>query len=121
MSSAERLDPSPPPATEATLLVWVDRPRPGRTLQGLVGLTPPSFVFRSSGDLEEGAVDLAAFGCAHRDTAVAFSPGAVHSSVILSETRDGRGGAEYHLIGAGFRDLYTIGWAARAAALRFNP
>ncbi len=115
MSLAQRLHPaplapSPLDRMDATVLVWMDRALPGRTLQGLVGLTPPSFVFRSSQtDLADGAVDLSAFGCAHRVTAVAFSPGAAHWSVTLAETLPGRGGAEYHVIGAGFHDLYAIG------------
>jgi hypothetical protein len=120
MSLAHHLDPPPLGRTEATLLVWVDRALPGSTLQGLVGLRPPSFVIRSGeADLVDGAVDLAAYGCAHRLTAIAFTPGAAHSSVTLAEALDG--GPEYHVVAEGFLDLYTIGWAARTAALTFNP
>ncbi len=127
MSLAQRLDPAPlDPAlhdeADAALLLWVDRARPGGPMQGPVGLTPPSLVIRSSQAVGmERRVDLAAFGCAHRVTAVDFRPGPGCSALSLSETLAGSGGGEYQVLGAGFVDLYTIGWAARAAAVTFRP
>ena len=67
--------------------------------------------------------DLAARGYAHQVTALAFTPGGDCSSITLREDLDTGPSsrvAEYRVHTAGFLNLYTIGWAARAAELVFN-
>jgi hypothetical protein len=73
--------------------------------------------------MRTGWIDLAAYGCAHRATAIAFCPGDDYSSVTLSDALEPSAhcrAGEYELSNPGLLDLYTIGWAARTAAITFN-
>jgi hypothetical protein len=73
--------------------------------------------------LSTGRIDLADFGCAHRVTAIAFTPGHGCSSVTLIEGLQRSSDdqiAELEVAGGRFVDLYTVGWAARTAAIIFN-
>jgi hypothetical protein len=105
----------------ATVLVWLDLARPRDTGQRLLGLVPASHVLSAPGN---GRIDLADFGCAHRVTAVAFTPGPGCTSVTLREALDTAPSsrvAEYRISDGGFVDLFTVGWAARTAEVVFNP
>ena len=107
-----------------SLQVWVDHVRGASGQRGLFALPLPAFVFRPEQvSLSTGRIDLADFGCAHRMTAIAFTPGNDCSSVTLIDglqrSYDDRI-AELEVAGGRFVDLYSIGWAARAAAIMFN-
>jgi hypothetical protein len=134
MSLAHQLDYLPDEApsvawndlqpAEATVLIWVDRVTPARPFQCTVGSAPPSVVLHPGhADRERGLIDLADFGCAYRATAIAFSPGDEFSSITLCDTVNGRQEsryAEYQIRRRGYLNLYTVGWAARTAAVTFN-
>jgi hypothetical protein len=124
MSLAPHTDPLSPAAAPragaATGVVWAAAAGPRDTGAALVGLAAPSHVLRATPD---GRVDLASLGCAHRVTAIAFTPGPGCRSVTLREALDTTSSsrvAEYRVRRAGFVDLYTVGWAARTAEVVFN-
>jgi hypothetical protein len=121
--------PDSPPTADllpsvASLQIWIDQAREAEDRRGLIALTLPKFVIRlDQARLSTGRIDLADFGCAHRVTAIAFSPGDGCSSVTLIDSLgyspEDRV-TELEIGGHRFVDLYTIGWAARTAAVIFN-
>jgi hypothetical protein len=115
VTTAEPREPAP-----GTLMVW--RHVPGWTdATGLVGLEPPAFVFHPlQAEPHTGTIDLRQFRFAYQAAAVAFAPGPGYTSVTLAETADSSG-PSYTLVTAGLVDLYSVGWAARAGAVTFNP
>ena len=110
--------------TRATMLMWVDRDRHLSTPHGLVGLAPPALVLNHPPTGREvGRIDLAELGYAHRITAVAFLPSVGCTSITLREALDTSPSArvaEYQISKPGFLDLYSVGWAVRAAEVVFN-
>ena len=104
-----------------TLMLWRHVPQCTESVPGMVGLEPPTFVFYPfQAEPHSGMIDLHVFRFAYQAAAVAFAPGAGCSSVTLAETADPKGPA-YTLETTGLVDLYSVGWAARAGAVSFNP
>lgn len=135
MSPTQHLDASPPAPlaaalreaepSKATVRLWVGRAAPHESWRDQARPGEPSVVLgHPAEDPPEGRINLAHFGCAHRVTAIAFTPGPGCSSVTLREALDTSSTArvaEYQVSEPGFTDLYAIGWAARTAELVFNP
>ncbi len=84
-------------------------------------MEPPTFVFYPfQAEPHTGMIDLRLFRFAYQAAAVAFAPGAGYTSVTLAETAEPSGPA-YTLATTGLLNLYSVGWAARAGAVTFNP
>jgi len=104
-----------------TLMLWRHVPQCSESVPGMVGLEPPTFVFYPfQAEPHSGMIDLRVFRFAYQAAAVAFTPGAGYTAVTLAETADPNGPA-YTLETTGLVDLYSVGWAARAGAVSFNP
>jgi len=104
-----------------TLMLWRHVPQCTESVLGAVGLEPPTFVFYPfQAEPHSGMIDLQVFRFAYQAAAVAFAPGAGCTAVTLAETAD-RKGPSYTLETTGLVDLYSVGWAARAGAVSFNP
>lgn len=104
-----------------TLMLWRHVPPHHEVVPGVVGLEPPTFVFYPfQAEPHTGMIDLRQFRFAYQAAAVAFAPGCGCTSVTLAETADSSGPA-YTLATSGLVDLYSVGWAARAGAVTFNP
>jgi hypothetical protein len=104
-----------------TLMLWRHVPQCAESVPGMVGLEPPTFVFYPfQAEPQSGMIDLHVFRFAYQAAAVAFTPGAGYTSVTLAETAVSNGPA-YTLETTGLVDLYSVGWAARAGAVSFNP
>jgi hypothetical protein len=109
-----------PPAA-GTLMLWRHVPQHTEFLPGIVGLEPPTFVFHPfQAEPSTGVIDLTQFRFAYQAAAAAFAPSQSYTSVTLSETADATG-PTYVLNTSGLFNLYSIGWAARAGAVTFNP
>jgi len=109
------------PLAPGTLMLWRDVPQCTESASGMVGLELPTFVFYPfQAEPHSGRIDLHVFRFAYQAAAVAFAPGAGYSSVTLAETAD-RNGPAYTPETTGLVDLYSVGWAARAGAVTFNP
>lgn len=99
--------------TTPVLCLWQHMP---------TGSTPehPSVVLRPQmADPRTGVICLAQLDFAYCATAASFSPGEDWTGATLYET-SGLDGAGLDLRQAGIIDLFRVGWASRAGAIRFS-
>ena len=119
MPTADALTTDRRPLTTAALLLWEQMPTAPTSLLDLASLPTPSVVLHPGAAEDDRVICLAAVGFAYRARAVAFAPAHGWTSVTLLEAR-GVPHPELELAAYGLVDLLSLGWAARAGAIRFS-